>query len=174
VETRTKGRGLDSPKRKITHQINEESVAKGTEFEKFIVQRFDPSYFTLIEWRSAKSVNNVFPIMSKFPDLELYYQSGLEESFIAIECKWREYFKKEQVCLDKFHLENYRHYESVTGIDTYLVLGIGNTPSFPNAVYIIPLKEIANEVLHEFAIHNYLRKFPHHNFFFNCSLKKLQ
>jgi hypothetical protein len=155
-------------------QIDEESKRKGDEFEKFVVKRFDPLYFTLIEWRSDKAVDNIFPLMSKFPDLEFFYQSEYEEKFIAVECKWREHFKREKIWLDKFHLENYRHYESVTGIDTFLVLGVGNTPSFPNKVYAIPLKEISHETLHEFELGIHHRKNPHHNFFLNCSLGRLQ
>ncbi len=161
-----------SPERR--QQINEESLRKGFEFEKFVVKRFDKSYFTLVEWRSDKRVDDIFPLMSKFPDLEFCYRSDFEEKYIAVECKWREYFKEEKITLNKYHIENYKHYEEEMGIPTFLVLGVGNTPGFPNQVYIIPLKEITSETLHEFEIKIYKRKDPSTNFFLNCSLGTLQ
>lgn len=156
-----------------SQEINDESLRKGTEFEKFVVKRFDPLYFTLIEWRSDKRVDKIFPLMSKFPDLEFCYKSDFDEKYIAVECKWREHFTEQKISLDKYHIENYRHYASVVGIDTYIILGVGNTSNYPNQVYIIPLKEIARETLHEFQLEIYKRKNPHTNFFLNCSISSL-
>lgn len=157
-----------------SQEINEESLRKGNDFEKFVVKRFDPSYFTLIEWRSDKSVDKIFPLMSKFPDLEFCYKSDFDEKYIAVECKWREHFTEQKIILDKYHIENYRHYECETGIATFLVIGVGNIPSYPNQVYTIPLKEITCETLHEFEIEFYKRKNPYTNFFLNCSIGSLQ
>src|ERR1700735_4916610 len=96
-------------------KIELKNQEKGTEFEKFVVRLFNPEYFHLIEWRSDKSVDDIFPLMSKFPDLEFYFESKTESFHFAVECKWREHFYKDCIELNKFHLENYRHYQEVTG-----------------------------------------------------------
>jgi hypothetical protein len=153
---------------KRLEQRNQNFLQKGTEFETYVVRRFDPEYFTLIEWRSDKSVDDIFPLMSKFPDLEFYFESNSESKYFAIECKWRETFTKERIYLDGFQVENYRHYQSVTGNLTFVVLGVGNIPSNPNQVYTIPLDEIETDVLHEFEIDIYRRDNPKDNFFLNC------
>lgn len=110
---------------------SQENQRKGTEFEAFVVQRFDRTYFTLVEWRSDKNVNGIFPLMSKFPDLEFYFESQTECCQFAIECKWREHFYKERIWLDQFQLDNYNHYQLVTGYQTFILLGVGNIPSLP-------------------------------------------
>lgn len=148
---------------------NELNIRKGVEFESFVVRRFDRRYFTLVEWRSDKIVDGVFPLMSKFPDLEFYFEYESEKSYLAVECKWRESFQDETITLKKSQLENYRHYQKATGHKTYLILGIGNSPANPNQVYIIPLKEIEQEILHEFNLEVYSRSDPGKMFYYGAS-----
>ena len=74
--------------------------------------------------------------MSKFPDLELCFD--LNPYHFAVECKWREYFYKGCIMLDKFQLENYRHYQEVTGNPTFIIIGIGDKPIAPTQIYIVP------------------------------------
>jgi hypothetical protein len=157
-----------SPIYKQYQQASSESFKKGTEFEAFVVRRFDRDYFTLIEWRSDKCVDGIFPIMSKFPDLEFYFESKTQTKYFAVECKWRETLSNDCLLLDKFHIENYKHYESATGNLTFLVIGIGNTPTNPNQVYTIPLREITTERIHDFNLQVYRRENSHDNFFLNC------
>lgn len=145
-----------------------EAIKKGNEFETFVVRRFDSDYFTLVEWRSDKCVDDRFPVMSKFPDLEFYYKSNTEEKYFAVECKWREHFANGFLKLDKFHIENYKHYESVMAIQTFVIVGIGNTPGNPNQVYIIPLHQIDDHLMNDMSLRPYLRAKPHDNFFLNC------
>ncbi len=144
------------------------SFEKGTEFEEFVVKLFNPDYFTLIEWRSDKNVDGIFPIMSKFPDLEFYFESNTESLQFAVECKWREHFFADGIQFKKNHLENYRHYEKEMQVPTFIVYGIGNTPSHPRMVYILPLRDITKEYLHEFEIEIYSRVRPQENFFLDC------
>jgi hypothetical protein len=156
------------------YENNSPSAKKGSEFEAFVVSRFDPELFTLIEWRSDKNTDGIFPLMSKFPDLEFYFESKSENKLFAIECKWRENFLEGKIILNKFHIENYKHYEAVTGNLTFIVIGVGNTPSSPNQVYIIPLKDIDNNILHEFNMGVYRRANPGGMFFLNCASNTLK
>lgn len=167
-------RYLEPKNQNIAKKIELKNQEKGTEFEKFVVKLFNPDYFHLIEWRSDKSIDGIFPLMSKFPDLEFYFESKTESFHFAVECKWREHFYKECVELNKFHLENYRVYEELTGNVTFIVIGIGNTPSAPKQVYIVPLSEITREKIHEFELEIFRRSNPHDNFFIDCSRNLLR
>ena len=154
-------------------ETNKNNQEKGLEFEKFVVQRFDQDYFTLVEWRSDKNVGGIFPLMSKFPDLEFYYESKTDFFQFAVECKWREHFYRDCVEIDKYQIENYQHYEKVTGYRTFLVIGIGNVPISPMHLYIIPLSEIKNNKMHEFEMEVYRRKNPLESFFLDCKHQRL-
>lgn len=155
------------------HKCDQQSLEKGTEFESFVARRFDETYFTLLEWRSDKSIGGVYPAMNKFPDLEFYYESDNENKHFAIECKWRDNFQNEGITLKDHQLENYRRYEQITGFPTFLIIGVGHQPRRPNQVYILPLKDISKSFLHEFELQYYKRPDPQNNFFINCSLNKL-
>ena len=158
----------------LPREDSQENQRKGIEFEAFVVQRFDPTYFTLVEWRSDKNVNGIFPLMSKFPDLEFYFESQSECCHFAIECKWREHFYKERIWLDQFQLDNYNHYQQVTGYQTFVLLGVGNLPSSPTHVYILRLSDIKTHKLHENYIEKYRRHHPHDSFFLDCKSGELR
>jgi len=166
-------------RRKISGQLNrsysnnisqneDELFKKGTEFEAFVVKRFNTDEFTLIEWRSDKNIDGIYPIMSRFPDLEFYYQNRNDCHQFAIECKWKEHFYKESIILNGYQLENYLHYETVTGYTTFIIIGIGNTPSNPNSVYILPVRTITKTRLHEFDLEIYRRPKSHQEFKIKC------
>jgi hypothetical protein len=55
-----------------------------------------------------------------------------------------------------------------------MVLGIGNSPSYPALVYIIPIDNIDSNILHEFEIEIFRRENPHDNFFLHCDSKSLR
>ena len=154
--------------------ISLSNLDKGTAFEKFVVCRFDDNYFNLIEWRSDKSINGISAIMNKLPDLEFYFESNNEILQFAVECKWREYMLDDCIEFKNQQLEVYRRYQDLTGSPVFVIIGIGNTPSSPNAVYIIPLSEIKENRLHEFQIQIYKRKDAHHNFFIDCKNQRLK
>lgn len=178
LEFRRKTSRIISSTPKYDYQNSRESFdekqKKGTEFERFVVQRFDRTYFTLVEWRSDKNVDGIFPIMSKFPDLEFYFETQTESCHLAIECKWREYLHEDCISFNESHLEYYKHYQAITGYPTYIVFGLGNVPSFPKHVYIFRLSDIKGDKLHDFEIEKYRRHRPHDSFFFNCEKGQLR
>jgi hypothetical protein len=151
----------------------QDGLLKGLEFEKFVVRTFSPKHFTLVEWRSDKAVEGMYPLMNRFPDLELYFESDTEPTLFAVECKWRELADVDGVALDPYQLENYRYYQEVTGHPTFIVLGIGNTPGNPNEVYSIPLSDINDPVINHFMMNVHRRFNSHGNFFLNCGKQLL-
>lgn len=156
----------DDPRPKY---IQTESEHKGYLFEKYIVSLFNTDYFTLLEWRSDKSVNGIFPLSSKFPDLEFYFTTQYESLHFAVECKWRQYFIGDMVDLCREdQLWSYKEFQKATEIPVFIVLGIGGEPNWPNEVYVIPLKEVDGRYMHSINLKPFLRKSPNDNFFVNC------
>jgi hypothetical protein len=158
---------------KSTQQF-EENRTKGTQFEKFIVSQFDDEYFHLIEWRGDKNIGGIRALMDQYPDLVFYFQSNTQESYFAVECKWKEYFYHEVFNLEQNHLDNYRYYAEVTGYPVFLIIGIGNTPSSPNHVFVVPLSEIIKPDLHEFELNVFKRPDPKRAFRLHCGSKTLK
>ena len=158
---------ITSPSNVICHK-------RGTEFEEFIVQLFDRTLFTLLEWRSDKTVNGISPFMNRFPDLEFYFNLNSESLQFAIECKWREYFYKDCIELNDYQLGNYSAFENTTNIPVFIALGVGNKPSCPSEIYIIPLREIQDRKLHSIMLKPYQRPRPYDSFFLDCSNKILK
>jgi len=151
-----------------------ENLKKGHAFEEFIVRLFDQDLFTLLEWRSDKEINGVSPFMSRFPDLEFYYKSDTQELHFAIECKWQQNFYDEGIELSDYQLTNYRQFQIVTGIPTFIIWGIGNIASRPNTVYVIPLNDFTVGKMHEFSLTPFQRHVIDKNFFLDCQKKTLK
>ena len=154
--------------------ISLSNLDKGTAFEKFVVSRFDDNYFNLIEWRSDKRIGNISALMNKLPDLEFYFESNNDHLQFAVECKWREHIHNYSFEFNESHIKIYRNYQNLTGYPTFIIIGIGNTPSSPNEVYIIPLSEIKGNKLHEFEMQIYKRIRRYDNFFLDCKSQRLK
>ena len=65
---------------------------KGYLFEQFVVTLFDREYFTLLEWRSDKCIDGIFPLTCQFPDLEFYFHSQSETLHFAVESQMASIF----------------------------------------------------------------------------------
>jgi len=159
---------------KETNSSNASNHQRGIEFEKFIVQLFDRNYFTLLEWRSDKHIDGISPFMNRFPDLEFYFNLNSESLHFAIECKWREHFFQDCIEFKRYQLDNYWEYAKAEKIPVFIVLGVGNTPSHPSEIYIVPLNKIEGPKLHAMELKPYQRQKPYDSFYLNCARKTLK
>jgi hypothetical protein len=149
--------------------IQTESEHKGYLFEQYIVSLFNTDYFTLLEWRSDKSINGIYPLSCKFPDLEFYFTTQYECLHFAVECKWRQHFDNEMADLGREdQLWSYKEFQKTTEIPVFIVLGIGGEPNWPNEIYTIPLREIDGQFMHCMVLRPFQRKSPNDMFFLNC------
>jgi hypothetical protein len=147
-----------------------ESANKGYLFEQFVVSLFVSEYFTLLEWRSDKYINGIYPLTCQFPDLEYYFESQTESLHFAVECKWRKYFVRENFDWSKKEqLENYKQFEKISEIPVFMILGVGGEENNPNEVYVVPLRDIADIPLHSISLTPFQRKVPQAKLFLNCS-----
>jgi hypothetical protein len=134
------------------------SKEKGDAFEKYIIEKFNKNYFKVLEWRSDKYHNGISPITSQYPDFEVRYQSKSEMLDFAMECKWRASFDSIEIGWTSIEkLEIYKNYELASRIPVFVIFGIGGSPSNPNEVYIIPLKEIKGIQLSKSFFYKYKR-----------------
>jgi hypothetical protein len=120
-----------------------EFARKGFLFERYVVNHFDPAFFTLLEWRSDKSADHLHPLSSKNPDLVFCYGESRQNCF-AVECKYRSYIDRELEIKDE-HLDNYFSFFQKTLIPVFLVIGLNGKPDSPWKQYIVPLNELLED-----------------------------
>ncbi|MEO5682779.1 MAG: hypothetical protein ABIQ88_09055 [Chitinophagaceae bacterium] len=116
---------------------------KGHEFEKFIVSRFNPAYFTLLHWQNEKQSGNVCPLSNHDP--HLVYQFNLQDKthMFSIECKFREKdYRNKFTWAEPYQLRNYKRFQEQTKMPLFVVIGLGGLPSKPTNMYLIPFNDI--------------------------------
>ena len=74
---------------KKENQIVNTEKQKGDDFEKYIVQKFSISYFTILEWTGDKYVQGMYAKSNMNPDLTLRFKMKNIEKDFAVECKYR-------------------------------------------------------------------------------------
>lgn len=121
--------------------MNDE-VLKGREFEDYVVNYFDlpnNKKLKLKEWRGDKTLPGVYPEGNSGPELAFEYDGHP----FAVECKWRNHMPKdiEQELLSADRHTFFKKYAERHAMPVYLLLGIGELPSNPDCIYLIPLTE---------------------------------
>ena len=136
---------------------------RGEEFEKWVVKRLRPNYFTIKEWRSDKYVDGIYAKSSEKPDLEIEFRLRDVRANFAIECKWRKSFdqgKKPSIeWATERQIANYQQFSRATGMPVFVVIGIGGNPETPAELYLINL----NKLRFPRATADYLAKFRRGN-----------
>ena len=159
---------------KITHNTFSENNLKemGDEFERFTVTKFDTKYFKIIDWRSDKSINGIYPESNKNPDLEIEFShNGISRRF-SVECKYRTKVYDEILIAKPHKIIHYKNYSKNNKIPVFIFLGLGGVPSNPDECYIIPINKLHKETMHYNNLKQY-KKYGSGNFFFNTTLLSL-
>lgn len=116
---------------------------KGDDFEKYVVQKFSKSYFSILEWASDKYVNGTYAISNTHPDLTLKFKFKEVDTDFAVECKYRsDYYKNGVEWCTGRQMINYKAFAKEKNIKVFVVIGIGGIATAPEELYIIPLTEI--------------------------------
>lgn len=131
---------------------------KGREFEEWVVSQFPKSEYTLKEWRGDKYVDGTYAESNRYPDLELELNLKNSSHLFAVECKYRSYLPEnfEWASQEKIHI--YNAYARERQIPTFVIFGIGGTPSVPEEVIIAPLDKLQQPNITA----KYLRTLHHH------------
>jgi hypothetical protein len=147
------------------------SKQKGDDFEAYVVNLFSTKTgrFRLKEWRSDKiAANGMYAESSHKPDLEIAFVNGTMEHRFAIECKWRQQFHHGAIQWAKdYQISNYVKYQRANRIPVFVAIGVGGTPSYPDALYLAPLEDIAPYPSVSSSFLQCYYRDPQHKFYFN-------
>lgn len=120
-----------------------EEMLKGREFEDYVIEELlhigcTDSDAKLIEWRSDKSLDGVFPETNRLPDLVISFKGKKK---VALECKWRRTLPRStnNELITKEKIGIFKQYSTENGIDVWYIIGVGGEPSAPEDLYLIPL-----------------------------------
>lgn len=132
---------------------------KGRQFEEWVVSQFPKSEYTIKEWRSDKFKDGNYAESTRYPDLEVELKLKNATHLFAVECKYRSYLPEnfEWTSQEKIHI--YNTYARERDIPTFVIFGIGGTPSAPAEVIIAPLEKLQKPYITE----KYLRSLHHHD-----------
>ena len=133
---------------------------KGYLFEQWVVGRFHPSQYCLIEWRSDKRSGEIYPRSSLKPDLVFASRQAGKKDYFAIECKWRHAIKGQSWEWAKTEQRDiYHEFADKMMMPVFIIAGVGGNPDKPEQVYIIPLNDIQGSVrLSQKKLEQYRRK----------------
>ena len=153
-----------------TTLTNEE---KGKAFEDFIVSRFAPSDYTLVEKVNDYTSRHHNTERSKYADMVFRKKdSGIE---FAVECKYRSAWSgkdddKTISWVDQRKIDDYNYFSKEREIDFVVIFGVGGTPSKPDEVYALPLRLLQKPLPQRYI---FLQKFrikdPYSNYTFDES-----
>lgn len=156
-------------------EASNENKIKGRKFEEFIVTKFDKKYFELIDWRSDKFKDGIYPKSSKYPDLEYKYSDFKNSKKFAVECKYRSKKYDEVIIAELDKIKEYKRYSDENKIPVFIVLGLAGEPSNPEECYIIPLGKMYKESMKYTDLEKFRKNFNYvdSHFFFNAGLERL-
>ncbi len=146
----------------------------GDDFEKFIVQKFDKKYYTIIEWAGDKYINGTYAKTTPQPDILLEFKLRQKSSHLSVECKWRKNLYKNGVeFAKKEQFERYKNFQMDMEIPVFVAIGIGGKGQSPEQLFIVPISEIDSNFIHINKLKNYEKKL-NSNFFFDIETKELK
>ena len=152
--------------------INPEN--KGLVFENYIVSLFSKDYFIVKDATSDKSFDGRHVESNKNPDLILEISTSAGKAKFAVECKYRSTLNKKfpvEFCKD-YQLKNYQNYGIEMGLDVFLALGVGGSPSKPEELFVFSLKNLKENTISFEQLVIYKKKSK--NFFYDMSTKVLR
>lgn len=137
----------------------EEMWRKGREFEEFVISLM-PKDMKLVHRTADYSSNGVYAEENSDPDLSFAIndQNGQRQVF-AVECKWRASWRGQHVdwTYDK-QLARYQQFSKDKDMPVFIALGIGNSPSDPEELYLVPLTIMKQTYVKKGYITKYRRK----------------
>ena len=112
---------------------------KGTRFEEFVVSLCsDKSHFKLLAWRGDKISGNTYAIDTLMPDLHIRHKIDDRVVDYFIECKYRSSWGKDDAIDLSPQFVRYYNAAKDNGIELFIALGVGGTPSNPEEFFRIP------------------------------------
>ena len=135
-------------KESTTENKEEEKKIKGDKFEAYICEKFPKKYYDIIEWRSDKGTNGVYPKSSQNPDFVVEHKFTSKR--FAVECKYFSDFYMHKingkaVTIEEYQIKNYKKFKEKDNMNVFILLGVGGEPDSIGALYIVPIDKINEE-----------------------------
>ena len=137
----------------------------GKRFEKFVLEKFDERYFSVVEQtHSFKTNNERFVESSLNPDYIFRYIPTNEE--FAVECKYRSGLDNKGMLnwSNPQQLERYKNFANKRKMPVYIVIGFKGDDEAPEDMFLIPLEAAKYSSLYPSVFNQYSRN-PKKNFF---------
>ena len=131
----------------------------GRQFEEWVVSQFPKPEYTIKEWRADKFKDGTYAESTRYPDLEVELKWKNTTHLFAVECKYRSSISDGFEWTSQEKIDIYDKYEQDRHIPTFVIFGIGGTPSSPEEVIIAPLEKLQKPHVTE----KYLRSLHHHD-----------
>ena len=149
---------------------------KGDDFEKYIVQKFSKSYFSIVEWTGDKYVEGMYAKSNTNPDLTLKFKMKDIETEFAVECKYRsDYYKNGVEWCSEQQLKNYKTFATSKEIAVFVAIGMGGVPTAPEELFIIPLTELMSNFVDKSFLNKYKKeKIKDSNLFYDYQTGRLR
>lgn len=109
---------------------------KGRLFEQFVVSLLG-SNCRLLAWRSDKIVGNTYAAENLYPDLQIQHKLDETQVEYFVECKYRSTWGEDGIDLSE-QFNRYHFHAKDRGVELFIALGVGGTPSDPDELFIIP------------------------------------
>jgi len=149
--------------------LEEESVEKGDDFERYVVDLFDDRYFSVVQWSTdIARKHDRFVESDSGPDLIMRYIPKNE--IFCVECKFRSdlYVGKLQWSNPQ-QLRRYQDFASEKRLPFFVVIGFGGNPSFPERMFCIPIEDAKYPGLYSSVFERFERN-PDKKFFWKKGL----
>ena len=158
------------------NEVAKTEKQKGDDFEKYIVQKFSKSYFSIVEWTGDKYIDGMYARSNTNPDLTLNFKmKGINLDF-AVECKYRSNYYKEGIewCSEQ-QLQNYKNFVTDKEIAVFVAIGTGGLPTAPEELFIIPLTELTTNFVNKSFLSKYKKdKIKDSNLFYDYQTGRLK
>ena len=121
--------------------MEDETVEKGNDFEKYVVSLFDENYFSISQWTSnITRKHDRFVESDCNPDLIMRYKPKNE--VFCVECKYRSALYEGKLAWSSPNqLKRYQTFATENSFPFFAVIGLGGAPASPERMFCIPLRE---------------------------------
>ena len=140
---------------------------QGTDFEKYIVQRFDQKFFKIKNWAGDKFVKGYYAETTAEPDILYEFSLRGKSTQFYVECKWKSnYFKNGIEFARDDQFKRYKEISRKKNIPVFIAIGVGGKGSLPEHVYMVPLDNLQNPFINMSELNKYQKR-DNGNFHFN-------
>ncbi len=158
---------------KAETEIIDQDKKKGTDFEKYVVEKFNKKYFKIKEWAGDKYVNGRYAETTLQPDLKISFSHNNQKRNFAVECKYRSSFYQDGVVVaSDEQLARYKKFEDQENTTVYLAIGVGGTATAPSSLYVVPLSSINSSFISFSQLKKHFKN-PEKNFFYDLEKEHL-